>query len=379
MIDYETAFLHGDLEEEIFMDCPKGMNKGRNKCLKLKKTIYGLVQSARQWFKKLIGSLRKIGFKQCEIDPCLVIYNKNGRFVLMALYVDDCLCIGSKRDIDWAIENIKKDFVITIDREMTDYLSCNIISNYDGSRCWLGQPHLIKNLERKFGERVKKLQKFKTPGTPGKGVMRPENPKIPHVSKEEHADYRSGVGMLLYLVKHSRPDIANVVRELSKALDCPTKETVKEMLRVIKFVLDTREFGLKIEPKMLDKKEMQWSMTAYSDSEFSGDRQTRHSVYGHILFLMGVPILWKSKAMKSVTLSSTESEYFACSEAAREVKFVIQLLQSIGIKVELPVIVKVDNVGAIFMTQNATTSARTRHIDIRAHYIRELVEDGIVK
>lgn len=85
---------------------------------------------------------------------------------------------------------------------------------------------------------------------------------------------------------------------------------------------------------------------------------------GTFYSFMGVPILWKSKAMKSVTLLSTKSKYFACLEAAREVKFVVQLLQSIGVDVKLPVVVRVDNVGAIFMTQNTTTSAWTRHIDI---------------
>lgn len=169
--------------------------------------------------------------------------------------------------------------------------------------------------------------------------------------------------MLLYLVKHSRPNIANVVQELTKVLDGPTPTAMKEMHRVIKFVLDTKTFGLRIEPRLEDIGD-DWEMTVFTDSKWSGDTQTRISMGGHILFLMGVPILWRSKAQRGVMLSSTEAEYVQMSEAAKEVKFVIQLLQDMGIGIKLPVTVRVDNVGAIFMSQNATTSQRTRHMDI---------------
>ena len=183
--------------------------------------------------------------------------------------------------------------------------------------------------------------------------------------------------MLLYLVKHSRPDIANVVRELSKMMDGATPAAFKELKRVIKFVLDTRTFGLKIEPKLGDKEK--WSMTIYTDSEYAGDTETRISVGGFIVFLLGVPILWKSKAQRSVTLSSAEAEFVSLSEAAKEIKFVVQILESMGIVVEIPIIVRVDNVGAIFMSENASTSSRTRHVDIRYHFVREYVEDGFIR
>jgi hypothetical protein len=184
--------------------------------------------------------------------------------------------------------------------------------------------------------------------------------------------------MLLYLVKHSRPDIANVVRELSKVMDRASPAAIKELKRVIKFVLDTKTFGLKIQPeqKKLDEK---WSMTVYTDSEYAGDKETRISVGGYIIFLLGVPILWKSKAQRAVTLSSAEAEFVALSEAAKDIKFVTQILESMGIKIELPIVVRVNNIGAIFMSENVSTTSRTRHVDVRYHYVREYVEDGFVK
>ena len=120
-------------------------------------------------------------------------------------------------------------------------------------------------------------------------------------------------------------------------------------------------------------------MEMFSDSEYGGDKDTRISVGGFILFLLNVPILWRSKAQRSVTLSSAEAKYIALSEAAKEIKFVYQLLISMDIKVTLPIVVRVDNVGAIFMSENASTSGRTRHVDIRYHYVREFIEEGFLK
>ena len=116
-----------------------------------------------------------------------------------------------------------------------------------------------------------------------------------------------------------------------------------------------------------------------SDSEYAGDKDTRISVYGYIIYFCNAPIAWKSKSGKSVTLSSTEAEYFATSEIAKEIIFAKQVLESIGIKIDFPIKVKCDNVGAIYLANNYTTSQRTKHIDIRCHFVREFIEDGILK
>ncbi len=124
---------------------------------------------------------------------------------------------------------------------------------------------------------------------------------------------------------------------------------------MIKFVLDTADYGLKIEPIARAVGEP-WSLTVFSDSNYAGDAETRISVTGFCVFLMGVPISWKSCAQRSVTFLSSEAEFVALSEAAKEIKFIVQVLLSIGIEVEMPVIVQVDNVGAIFMAKNVSTS-----------------------
>jgi hypothetical protein len=157
-----------------------------------------------------------------------------------------------------------------------------------------------------------------------------------------------------------------------------TETAFKELKQVIKFVLDTRTYGLKLEPKM-DKEDVNWAMMVFTDSDWAGDKDDRRSIAGYIVFLLGAPILWKSKAQKSVSLLSSEAEYYALSEAAKEIKFVVQILLSMGIPVKIPVIVRLVNMGAIFMSENASAWSRTKHVDTRYHFVREYVEDGFIR
>jgi hypothetical protein len=117
------------------------------------------------------------------------------------------------------------------------------------------------------------------------------------------------VGMLLYLIKHSHPDIANVVRELSKCMDSATMGAYKEMLRVTKFVLDTESYCLEIEPKASEEN---WDLVVYSDSDWAGDTENRISITGFIIYLLGVPICWRSKGQKGVTFPAGKLSMWQC-------------------------------------------------------------------
>ena len=132
--------------------------------------------------------------------------------------------------------------------------------------------------------------------------------------------------MLLYLVKHSHPDIANMTRELSKANDGMKPATYKELLWVIKYVIHMEKLGLKIEP--MENSNEPREIVCFSDSNYAGDPVSRQSISGFILYVLGVPISWQSKLQKSVSLSSSEAEYIALSEAVKEVMFLTQLLES---------------------------------------------------
>ena len=353
IVDIERAFLHGVLEEheKVYMNCPEGLDHNDGQAVVLIKTIYGLVQASRAYFLLMVKTLKGFGFEQSLADPCLFTRIDNDGTVHCGVYVDDIYIVRDDKAVHQAIVDIKSRFNITIEESLADYLSCEIKFDKNKTKAWIGQPHLMKKLRNKFETMVSDLQVYKTPGTPGQGVVRP-NEGDHLVTSEMQTDYRSAVGMLLYLVKHSRPDISNAVRELSKCMDRADYDAFKELRRVIKYVLDTPDYGLKIEP-IVDNKDMniEWNLIVYSDSDWAGDKENRMSITGYIIFVHGVPITWKSRQQKSLEMSSSEAEYYALTEAAKEVKFVVQILITMGVNVVLPVIVRVDNIGAIWMAE----------------------------
>jgi len=368
IVDVETAFLYGTLEEEIYMECPPGMGEVIDDCreiedsiLLLRQCIYGLVQAARQYYKRFVTILKKIGFKGGDVDPCLFSKKSEKGLCFIAIYVDDNLMIGHNAAIEDAIHLLKKEnLVLKIEDSLHDYLSCEVKFSKDMSKGWLGQPHMISSIQREFGEEVKGLRRYLTPGTPGARQVRADDPKMV-IPTEKHARYRTGVGMLLYLVKHSRPDIANCVRELSKVLDGPTELSYREMLHCVKYVLDSKDLGLRLEPNGTPIGDP-WDIVCYSDSDWAGDPANRRSVSGYIIYVHGVPIVWRSAMQKVVSLSSTEAEWYSLSEAVKDIVFLISLCKSLQLQVRLPVTVRVDNTGTIFMSNNVQTSSRTRHI-----------------
>jgi Reverse transcriptase (RNA-dependent DNA polymerase) len=379
VVDIETAFLHGDLDEEIYMDVPLGLTTGPNKKLLLRKTIYGLVQSARKFYEKLIDVLKVIGFEGSKSDPCLWTMWDSvvNHMLIVGIYVDDCLIIGKESSVSSLLEELKKhEFNLKIEKNVKEYLSCCIVETKEEGKLTMIQPHLLTRLTQKFGEEIKGMRKYLTPGTPRFKILKSTN-DIEVLDNEHQTKYRSGVGMLLYLTKYSRPDISNIVRELSKCMDSASWGSYQELLRVIKFVDDTKSFGLKVKPRLND--DLEWNLKTFCDSDWAGDPETRISVTGFVIYLLDVPVCWRSKSQKGVTLSSTEAEYVAISEAVKEVKFIYYLLRDFHIKVKLPIVIKTDNIGAMFMSENASTGVRTRHVDTRYHFVREFIEDGFIK
>ena len=151
----------------------------------------------------------------------------------------------------------------------------------------------------------------------------------------------------------------------------------KLLLRVIKYTIDTRNKCLRFTPDF--DGEGDWQLKVFCDSDYAGDKDTRISVSGFIIYIGEVAVSWKSKGQKSVTLSSTEAEYVAISEVVREIIFIKQILEFVGVSIEYPILVNVDNLGAIYLATNNQSSQRTKHVDIRYHFVREFIEDGIVK
>ena len=162
---------------------------------------------------------------------------------------------------------------------LEDYLGVQIVQSDDGKKAWLGQPTIIKSLKKQFGEKVVKKKMTITPGTPG--LIGGKMDDISKVDEKTKSIYRSGVGTLLYLTKHSRPDITAPVRELSKSMNGASMAHVTEMYRVINFVLEMKTLGIRMVPIFKDDI---WKLEALSDSDFANDKDTRYSVYVYIIY-----------------------------------------------------------------------------------------------
>jgi hypothetical protein len=257
---------------------------------------------------------------------------------------------------------------------MYNYVGCQILLNKQTKQIVIMQPKLIKNMKETFADKIPN----RTADIPAahRYISSCPTDEDTILTDTQQSELHTGIGMLLYLIKHSHPDICIAVHELTKVLDRATMSHYKAMLRIMKYVLETEHHGLHIHPQ---HKDGIFNLCGKADSEFCGDCDTCISVYGYILYFCNVPIAWRSKSGKYVTLSSTEAEYFAISELAKEVLFVKQVLESMGITVEYPIIIHTDNVGAIYLSNNHTTSQRTRHIDTRYHFVCEYIEDNIIK
>ena len=260
----------------------------KDDCIILNKCIYGLVQAAWQYYKKAVKILKSSSFLRGSIDPFLYVKKSMKGTVHIALYVDDNLMLGDIAAIDDTIEALKnKGLILKIVGGLQDYISCKIKFSNNEKCAWLGQPHLIKNLENNFQGLVHEVWSHKTLGTPKFLMVRPmeENEKI---LTEDQQEYQSGVGMLLYLVKHSCPDLANRTRELSKAKNFANPVAYKELLWVIKYVINTKKLGLKIEPMVNSNKPKE--IICFRNSDYAGDPLSRWSISGFILFVLGIPV-----------------------------------------------------------------------------------------
>jgi hypothetical protein len=381
IIDVETAFLHGDLQEEIYMQTPKGLQAHPDECVQLDKALYGLVQAARQFYLKFAKILLQLGFEQSYADPCLFYRNTKNGTIYMIIHIDDCYVIGSKITITELVNDLERaGFKLKVAFKAKDYLSCDINIDKNNTMAWITQSTLLKKVENKFGPLLTTMKNYnyKTPGTPGKLIIRPSDEEN-SLNPADQKLYRSGIGTLLQFSTKTRPDLANCVRELSKCMDRASPAAFKEMLRVITYLLQTKNYGLKIAPKLQDTTKIAWTLKLFSDSDWAADVKTRRSVTGFVILLNNTPILWRSQTQRTVALSSTEAEYYAMADAVKEIKFILQVLESLHINVEKPIIVYIDNVGAIFVAENASATKHTRHIEARYHFVREFIIDGHIK
>ena len=224
-MDIETAFLHGDLDEEIYMLTPEGLDVFleedlSNECVILIKSIYGLVQSTRCYWKKFKQSVKDIGFEACHNDNCLVKRVDKKGIVIICLYVDNLLCTGDKDTVLQAVKDIKEHYNIKENDEGPESEFVGVTYEQTPDGIVILQPDTIETLCIQFQDNIRDLKIYESPAGAGETIIRNKEGIL--LPPELQQSYRSGIEMLLWLMKHSRPDISNATREGSKVMDQAT-------------------------------------------------------------------------------------------------------------------------------------------------------------
>jgi hypothetical protein len=380
LVDVCGAFLHGEFgeEEKIYMEVPQGFEKHYQEgtVLLLLKTIYGLKQAAYAFWKQLLMAFHSMNYKRSKIDPCLYFQWTEEGPILWISWVDDCLCCGNKNAVMAAKREMLKRFDCDEVGELKEYIGCKIEHNKEKRFMKLTQPVLLQSFEDEFN-----LPDGRTPNTPAEpGSVLKSGKEEDCISSREQKIYRTGVGKLLYLAGHSRPEIANTVRELTCFVTGALPAHFKAMLRCMQYCVDKRERGLMLKPNAQwnGDSNFEFIINGESDSDFAKD-ETRRSVSGWATFLNGAPISTKSKMQRIVALSVTEAELIAAVSCVQDLLFEMRILESIGLKVKKPMILKVDNKGVFDLINSWSVGGRTRHIDARLNFLRELKEHGLLQ
>lgn len=359
--DVSTAYLNSNLKETTYMRVPDGLIvKDKNLVLKLNKAIYGLKQSGRCWNEKFNLFIKNIGFSQCASDKCVYTANYEDDKVYLALYVDDGLIFARHIETLQKLTSVlNKNFKITID-DSKRFVGMEIQHVNDG--IFLSQTNYIDKILRKFN--MSEANTVNTPADPHVCLEKSD------VSENHNVPYREAVGSLLFLSMISRPDIAFSVSIVSRYLNNYNDTYWTAVKRIFRYIKSTKNFGI------LFSNNCNNELIGYSDADYAGDRDTRRSTTGYIFILNGGCIAWSSKRQATVSLSTTEAEFIAASEATKEAIWLRKLLSDLGHPCVGPTSLYVDNQSAIKLSRNPEFHPRSKHIDVRHQFICEKLRNN---
>lgn len=365
-LDVKTAYLHGTIEEEIYMRQPPGYEVAGKEDMvcRVRRSIYGLKQSARCWNRALHAALMKLNFEQCESDPCLYVRRDGPKTVFLLVYVDDILVACKQAAvIDAVFEALRKEFDVTNLGLVKHFLGHEVRCN--GGVYSLRLTSHIDALIEKFG--LKDCNPSKSPMDPS--YIKSDNNSKPF---EDVTRYRSLVGALLYVAVNARPDVAASVSLLGRKVSNPSEMDWKAAKRVVRYLKGTKDLKLEFGPGQ------GWILEGYSDADWAGDQASRMSTSGYLFFFGAGPIAWVSHKQSCVSLSSMEAEYVALSEACQQLIWLRRLMEDFGQSQQCTTVYE-DNQSCLSFVKAERTSKRSKHIDTKQHFIKDLVDQGVLK
>jgi len=362
-LDVETAFLNGPVHEELYVREPKGFERGLpGQVLRLRKALYGLRQAARQWFLELEKLMGLMGMRQCTADPCLFMKDEGGDRSYLLMYVDDILLIARKQQRIAAMKRqVMEAFKSRDIGPPTFFLGLHLEQDAHRGLLTVSQRQYVTRLAERYGlADAKPLQVPMAPGV----VMQKAGELLPQEGMER---YQALVGALLYVATCTRPDVSFAVGRLARHAAAPTKQHEAAALRVLRYLRGTAARGLRFGPRA--------PLVGYCDADYAGDIDTRRSTSGYVFVLNGAAVSWASKVQPTVAVSTTEAEYIAAATAAREAVWLRQLLHD-ATGQGGPVKLMSDSQSAIHLMHNPGGTARSKHIDVAHHFVRDRVARG---
>ena len=365
-MDVKTAFLYGKVDEEIYVEQPTGLEDGTERVCKLNKALYGLKQSPRIWYCTLSTFLERQGFESLTAD-CGVFVRGH---VYIAIYVDDLLIAGPEKT-----QIVEQKAALSKAFEMTDLGECHFYLGMEVKRdrrnriIRLSQKAYVQKILRDFGF------------TESKPVLTPmDTSRLQPAQKGFRCDeverkwYARAIGSLMYLMLGTRPDIAFAVSCLSRFMANPTAAHIQAVKRVFRYLNGTVDLDLVYQGGLEPLK-------GYTDADWGGDLETRRSTSGYLFNVGSGAISWSSKRQPTVALSSCEAEYMGETQATKEAIWLRRLLKELlgkGTDEPIATVIYGDNQGAIMLAKNPQYHARTKHIDIQHHFVREKQAEGLV-
>jgi hypothetical protein len=364
--DVKNAFLHGDLEEEVYMDVPPGytVSSGDQTVCRLQRALYGLKQSPRAWFGRFSLAMKKYGFQQSNSDHTLFLKHNKGRVTALIIYVDDMIITGNDtEEISKIQRQLGTEFEMKNLGGLKYFLGIEVARSNEG--IFISQRKYVLDLLSEVG--MLDCKPVDTP-TIQNHKFGENNDSVP-TNKEQ---YQRLVGKLIYL-SHTRPDIAYAVNVLSQYMQNPSEAHMDAVIRIIRYLKYAPSRGL------MFYKNNHLNVEGYTDADWAGSLSDRRSTSGYFTFVGGNLVTWRSKKQKVVALSSAEAEFRGMSKGLCELLWLKRLLTEIGFEPKTEMKLFCDNKAAIEISHNPVQHDRTKHIEVDRHFIKQNLEGKIIK
>ena len=368
-MDVKSAYLNAPIDKEIFVEQAKGFEKydqnGQKLVYKLNKSLYGLKQSGRNWNQTLNNHLMTLGFYPSQNDPCLYIKTSDKGLVILLTFVDDMLLVSNNE--------IEKNNIKTNLKERFRMKDLGIISKFLGinfsvtsNSISMSQCKYIEKLLTVFG-----MENCKPKITPSEMDVNKQNNEP--LDESQHKTYRQIVGGLIYIMCSTRPDLAFIVTILSQHMSNPSEGDLVMAKHVLRYLKGTKDWIL-----VFRRSGAPISIDGCCDSDWANS-EDRKSISGYCfnIFQNGPLISWKTRKQPTVALSSCEAEYISLVSAIQEGKYLKSLIYEItGLNLNCQM--NCDNQGTIALAKNPIKQQRTKHVDIKYHFIRDEICRGSI-